>query len=397
MQGQRLLVLHFCFMECPVDRLWDAFIDSENLWNAWTAVRRKDSGPGLDGQTVDDFECCAPTHLTDLRRELRCGRYAPQPLRGVYIPKANGGWRKVGIPVVRDRVAQRACLNMLLPLLDRQLESCSYAYRPGRSVNDAILQIERWRDTGHDYLLDADIQDCFDSIDRELLLETLRRYVPDKRFVELIRRWCEAGTVWPQSTDDLPLVAPCGIPQGNVVSPLLCNLFLDAFDEAMLRQRFKLVRYCDDFVVLATRPERAAAAMTAARAQLAGIGLRLHPGKSRVASFDDGFRYLGTEFLGDLTLGPTPCPGIDSPDVPTRFIATYPTANAPASNISTPRPAPPVARGIDAVTSALATGSPKLTLPMAEAFERAVHTKRTRTRRALTRESVLPFESNYLV
>jgi group II intron reverse transcriptase/maturase len=294
-------------------RLLEGLTDLDNLWLAWHDVRRKNSAPGLDGVSVAEFAPHAPAHLKVLRRELRCGDYRPQSLLGVSIPKAdNGGWRKIGIPAVRDRVAQRACLNLLEPILDPELEDCSYAYRAGRSIYGALAQIERWRDRGHRVLLDADIENCFDSIDRDRLMDVLRCYVVEPEIIALVRLWLEAGVVWPQKRDDVsPLpriarIAPCGIPQGQIISPLLCNLFLDGFDEALLGRNFKLVRYADDLVVLTTDREKAIEAQDATREALDALGLRLHRRKTRIADFERGFRYLGAVFVGDLMLPTVP-------------------------------------------------------------------------------------------
>lgn len=305
----------------------------------------------------------------------------------------------VGVPTVRDRIAQRACLNVLLPLLDPHLEECSYAYRPGRSIADALRQIENWRNRGHEHLLESDIESCFDSIDRELLLDALARYVPEARLLELVRRWLECGTLWTRETDaephdTLPLVASCGIPQGSALSPLLCNLFLDDFDEAVLRQHFKLARYADDFVIVTTREERAEAALQVTRDALGELGLRLHPGKTRLTTFEAGFRYLGTVFVGDLTL-PTVRRETVRPDgsMVTRFTSGYP--EAPRLRERAPAPAPPSAHGILAVTSAVA--QTHATTPVADAFNQALRERQQRQRRQTQREAAAPWPTAYLV
>jgi group II intron reverse transcriptase/maturase len=271
--------------------LIDEVASLDNLWDAWHQVRRRGSGAGIDGVTVADFALRAKTELKTLRQELRDGAYLSQPLRGAFVPKARGGWRQIGIPTVRDRVAQRACLNVLEPRLEPHLEECSYAYRTGRSIYGAIAQIEAWRASGQTTVLDADIENCFGSIDREHLLNVLSRYVSEPHLLYLVRGWLETGTDWPSRKDtdkQVPLVVPRGIPQGNIISPLLCNLFLDIFDEELLAHRFALVRYADDFVVLTRSRAQAEDARETAQQSLAGLGLQLHRGQNTHNNFRTG-------------------------------------------------------------------------------------------------------------
>jgi group II intron reverse transcriptase/maturase len=293
------------------------------LWRAWLHVRRRNAGPGVDGVSVVEWAREAPAHLKLLRRELARGKYEPLPLRGIFVPKPAGGWRRCGVPAVRDRVAQRAALMVLLPRVDPVLAPCSYAYRPGRSIYDALAQVVRWRDEGCQGLLDADIADCFESIDRGLLREALPRYVASERMRGLIHAWAANATQWPQKGGTRTERPARGIPQGDALSPLLCNVALDGFDAALLGHKCRVARYADDFVILARDREAAHGAHALARGLLRERGLRLNARKTRVADFQRGFQYLGTVFCGRFAVPatlrridgrPALAPGYEDPD-----------------------------------------------------------------------------------
>jgi retron-type reverse transcriptase len=304
--------------------LLTAMADSANLEKAWDDVWSKDSGPGIDGVTVGEFSRHARSHLRTLRRQLLRGAYQPLPLRGSYREKLSGGWRAIGAPCVRDRVAQRACLNVLAPLLEPHFEECSYAYRPGRSIYHALAQVETWRAAGHRVILDADVEKCFDRIDRSLLLGILGQYVRDASVLALLQLWLEAGVIFQGWTPPeirrthaaavadatasgrpQPLVSPLGIPQGDIISPLLCNVFLDEFDEALLGRGFKLVRYADDFIVAGKNAAEAREALHASESALASLRLSLNREKTRIVTFEEGFKFLGTVFLGETAMAAT--------------------------------------------------------------------------------------------
>ena len=146
--------------------LLEQICDPENLMSAWTQVARKKSAPGVDDETVGDFSHHLEARLHALRRSMRRAYYRPRPLRGVHIPKRRGGWRPAGVPCVRDRVAQRAWLNIVAPILDARFADSSHAYRPARSIHTAIAQLERRRDRGCRFVLESDVENCFPSIDR---------------------------------------------------------------------------------------------------------------------------------------------------------------------------------------------------------------------------------------
>lgn len=274
----------------------------ELVTQAWQRVRHKNSAAGSDGVWVADFLPQAPRHLKQLRREMRGLSYQPQPLRGIALRKP-GGWRRVGAPTVRDRVAQRAMPNILEPMLDPLEADCSYAYRPSRSIYDAIAEVEHWRDQGFGALLESDIENCFDSLDRTRLWSLLADCVRCPQVCELMRCALECGTQWPQRHGEARREQLSrGVPQGGLFEPLACNLYLNAFDFELLRRRLKLVRYADDFVVLSQGRDEAGAAFESARDVLHQLRLRPHPHKTRIGHFKRGFKYLGTVFMRQMTV-----------------------------------------------------------------------------------------------
>jgi RNA-directed DNA polymerase len=258
-------------------------------------VRRGNAGGVRGGAGLAD-------QLARLCEEVETERYWAWPLRRVEVEKHPGSdeRRRLLIPAVRDRVLQTAVAAHLEPFCEREFEPCSFAYRRGRSVRMAVERVYQLHLEGYQWLLDADIDDFFDSVDRELAIGRVGTLVNDELAVRLVRLWLDYA-VW----DGLHLERPeLGLPQGSVVSPMLANLCLDLLDERVMAAGFKLVRYADDFVIL-TKSERAAKeALALCEETLAGLRLRLDSGKTRVIRFTEGFKFLGTIFLKDLLLQP---------------------------------------------------------------------------------------------
>jgi group II intron reverse transcriptase/maturase len=196
------------------------------------------------------------------------------------------------MPPVRDRVLQRSALEVLTPLGERLFLPCSYGYRPGRCLQDAVERIVRLRDRGFDWVVDADIHDCFASLDRELLHRFVERLVPDPGLRRLLDLWMGAA--------HHPGRAPAGrgVPLGAVISPFLCNVYLHQLDAALGRRRLQPVRYADDFVVLCRSREHAEWALRAVEKVLRGLRLEPNPLKTRIVGFEEGFDFLGVHFEG---------------------------------------------------------------------------------------------------
>lgn len=266
----------------------DAIVAWPNLCAAWTRVADNAGSAGPDAVSIDRFARNWEEHLRTLGDLVRIRRYRPGSLRRVVIPKRDGGQRLLRIPNVGDRVMQRAALNVLEPLLERQFLPCSYGYRPRRGVRDAIAAVVRLRELGQRWVLDADIDNCFDSIDHRLLLDFLKEDVRDAQVVWLLHHWLLNGRC-AQEPDR-------GLAQGMPISPLLCNIYLHRLDKALTRGRWLLVRYADDFVVCCSSPGQVVEAQRAVEQALARLKLRCAPAKTRAASFFDGFEFLGARF-----------------------------------------------------------------------------------------------------
>ncbi|MDR7465650.1 MAG: reverse transcriptase domain-containing protein, partial [Armatimonadota bacterium] len=220
------------------------------------------------------------------------GTYRPTPLRPATIPKADGTRRRIYVATVTDRVLLRSVHDVLEDALDHRFTDSAFGYRPGRGVVDAVSEVIRLRGWGYRWVLDADIRDCFPSLDHALLLTFLRKRVMDQDLLDLIALWLPYGR--PRSVRRSQ--GPQGISLGAVTSPLFCNVYLHEMDTTLRRAGLEEVRYADDFVVLCrTRQERDEALETVKRS-LEPLMLQLHPTKTRLNSFEEGFTFLGVSF-----------------------------------------------------------------------------------------------------
>lgn len=273
---------------------WQSAFSLEALRRAWLSVRSNKGTAGADGETIDKFEKGADRQLEQLRKELLDLSYKPHRVTQVLVPKASGGWRPLSLWAIRDRIAQRAVYNYLEPVLEPHFLPCSYGFRPGRATKDAALAIQQARKAGAEWVLDADIKDCFGQMENGRLLRQLQRWQVPQSIHELISRWLHAK-VWNAWMGS----GQAGTSQGGAISPLLCNIYLHPFDEAMRRKNLWLVRYADDFVVLGRDRTAIQQARQLAAFSLQKLGLELNTHKTDLTTFSAGFQFVGWFFVRD--------------------------------------------------------------------------------------------------
>jgi RNA-directed DNA polymerase len=277
---------------------WFSLIDKvfpeRTLRAAFSQVAANDGAAGVDHVTIAMFEHRVDENLTNLSEELRAGRYQPQCIRRHHIPKpGTNETRPLGIPTVRDRVAQTALRMVLEPIFEHEFAEHSYGFRPRRGCKDALRQVEELLKAGYHYIVDADLKSYFDTIPHDRLLALVAERVSDGRILSLIEAYLKQGVL-----DALREWTPeMGSPQGAVISPLLSNIYLNPLDHLMAEEGFAMVRYADDFVILCRSPEEASRALAVVQQWTASAGLTLHPTKTRIVNVqEDGFDFLGYHF-----------------------------------------------------------------------------------------------------
>ena len=271
--------------------LYDKVYALPNLERAWEKVRSKRGAGGIDRQTIASFERKKEQELLELQRLLREKRYRPHPLRRVYIPKANGEQRPLGIPTIRDRVVQQALLNILEPIFEPLFHERSYGFRPQRDTHQAIEQVRKALGEGREWIVDVDIRKYFDTVNHELLLDAVNEEISDGSVLRLLRMFLESGVL----ENGVRMETEEGTPQGGVISPLLANIYLNRFDWEMAKADYEVVRYADDFVVLCASQDEAQQAYEAVKHIIEGqLHLQLHPEKTRIVHHNEGtFDFVG--------------------------------------------------------------------------------------------------------
>ena len=278
---------------------WHSLIDKvyalPNLRQAFARVKANGGAAGVDRVTVEEFEHDLEANLEKLSRSLQDGSYRPQAVRRVWIPKPGGSEKRpLGIPTVRDRVVQAALRAVLEPIFERDFAAQSYGFRPHRGCKDALRRVDTLLKQDHNWVVDADLKNYFDTIPHAALRERVKAKVSDSRVLSLLEAFLRQGVL-----EEMSLWTPeAGTPQGAVISPLLSNIYLDALDHQMVERGIEMVRYADDFVVLCGTEDEARQALEQVRQWTAQAGLTLHPVKTRMvdATPAGGFDFLGYHF-----------------------------------------------------------------------------------------------------
>ncbi len=265
-------------------------IDDRLMREAFKAVKRNRGAAGIDKVSIAMFEVNLDENLAALMRGLKKGNFQPRPLRRVYIPKGKSKLRPLGIPAVRDRIAQEVLRRLLSPIFERQFHDASYGFRPGRGCHHAIWKVLEHHRQGYEVVLDADIKGFFDNIPHCVIMAAVAEEVADGNILRLVEKFLKAGVM----EDGVLKPTTIGTPQGGVVSPLLANAVLNKLDWQLHEAGFRFVRYADDFVVICRVHAQAEEALALVQQILEGeLGLQLSSEKTEITIYRKGYAFLG--------------------------------------------------------------------------------------------------------
>jgi RNA-directed DNA polymerase len=259
------------------------------LLAAFKAVKRNRGAAGIDKVSIGMFEANLVENLSALERQLKDGSFCPFPLKRKFILKEPGKFRPLGIPAVRDRIAQEVLRRLLNPIFERLFHDASYGFIQGRNCHQALEKALEHHDAGYRVVLDADITGFFDNLPHSIIMEAVAAQVADGNILRLIEKFLRAGVM----EEGVFKPTTVGTPQGGVFSPLMANIVLNHLDWQLHEQGYRFVRYADDFVVLCTSTAKAEEALTLVSQTLANLGLSLSPEKTRITTFGKGYSFLG--------------------------------------------------------------------------------------------------------
>ncbi len=278
---------------------WFSLIDKvyalSNLTAAFAKVKANDGAAGVDHRTIKMYEENLEENLQRLSESLKEGRYQPQAIKRVWIPKPGGReMRPLGIPTVQDRIVQAALRQAIEPIFEREFAEHSYGFRPERGCKDALRRVEKQLHEGKTWIVDADLKSYFDTIPHSQMVARVEEQIADGRVLKLISQFLKQGVL----SEGKELEPEAGTPQGGVVSPLLANIYLNPLDHLMEQAGFEMTRYADDLVIMCQSEAEARQALELLQQWTAQAGLTLHPDKTRVvdATAPGGFDFLGYHF-----------------------------------------------------------------------------------------------------
>jgi RNA-directed DNA polymerase len=241
------------------ENLMEEVVSPENYSKALKAVIANGGAPGIDGMTTEQWKGHLQQHWPKIQAKLMAGSYTPSPVRRVEIPKPNGGSRMLGIPTVQDRFIQQMLLQAMTPIWEPRFSEHSYGFRPGRSAQDAVRAAQGYAREGKEWVVDLDITKFFDHVHWDILMGKIAQVIRDKRVLKLIGKYLRAGAM----VDGVVVKSVEGTPQGGPLSPLLANIYLDAFDRELERRGHRFSRYADDSAPRAQRAEEGPMCVTA--------------------------------------------------------------------------------------------------------------------------------------
>jgi len=259
------------------------------MQQAFRKVKNNRGAAGVDKVSVNMFRDNLEQNLSALMRQLKDRSFQPQPLRRVHIPKDRDSTRPIGIPVVRDRVAQEVLRRLLEPVFEPMFHDHSFGFRPERNCHMAIEQLLQMHEDGYTFVLDADIKGFFDNLPHQMIMDAVAAEVADGNILGLLQRFLRAGVM----EDGVYKPTKVGTPQGGVVSPLLANIALNHLDWQLQKHGFRFVRYADDFVVVAKSQRQAQEALDLVCTLLKDLGLALNEDKTRITTYGKGYEFLG--------------------------------------------------------------------------------------------------------
>ena len=271
--------------------LIDKIYRKQNILKAFKLVKKNKGAPGIDGETIEYFESKLDDRIREIHCELKNGEYKPSPVRRTYIDKDDGSKRPLGIPTVKDRVVQQAVRNIIEPIFEPEFHPSSYGYRPNRSCQKAVAKAERFmKKWGLEYVVDMDLSKCFDTLDHELIIETINEKISDGKVLKLIKAFLSSGVMEDGAYNETTI----GSPQGGVISPLIMNIYMNRFDKKMMEKNIRIVRYADDILIFAKTKRDAGKYKSLAVDILENeLKLTVNTKKTHITNIDEGVSYLG--------------------------------------------------------------------------------------------------------